>query len=383
MPEQKGKRKILIITGEVSADLIGASLITELNLLDENLETYGIGGEKMKAAGMNLLFHIDQMAFLGFAEVVKHLPFIKKVRGELISFVRSKNIKQVVLIDYPGFNINIAKKLKDLGIKIIYYVSPQLWAWRAGRLKKIKKLVDKMLVVFPFEKELYKKNGIDVEFVGHPLVERVRAYKVISKEALCSKFNLPEEKEFLLLMPGSRKQEVVKILPETFKAANRLADELNLQPVIAGSENIPDNLYSELTGNNALPVIRGHNYDLMKHSKFGIVKSGTSTLEAGYFGLPMIVVYKTGLISYTIGKWLIKIDKIGMVNILLGEKVVPELIQGELTEQLIYEKSEKILGDNEKLNLMKEKLSSIKTLLGDDGASEKAANIIYSLVNES
>ncbi len=168
------KKELMIIAGEVSGDLHGASLIKEIKRKDPAVEICGIGGERMKEAGMEIIYHINKMAFLGFAEVVKHLPFIKQVQTDLINEIRKRKIKQIVLIDYPGFNLNFAKKVKSLGIKIIYYISPQLWAWGANRIKKIKKLVDKMLVVFPFEEDLYKNEGINVEFVGHPLLRKNR-----------------------------------------------------------------------------------------------------------------------------------------------------------------------------------------------------------------
>ncbi len=218
--------KLMIITGEVSGDLIGASLIKELKKLDAGLTFFGIGGEKMCEQGMNILYHINKMAFLGFTEVVKHLPFIKKVQADLLAVAKKEEIKNVVLIDYPGFNLNIAKKLKKNGMKIIYYISPQLWAWGSGRMKKIKRLVNKMLVVFPFEEKLYKSNNIDVEFVGHPLVDRINEYQFLSKEELFSKFDLDRSKELLLLMPGSRKHEVEKLFPQIIKAARKLVDEL-------------------------------------------------------------------------------------------------------------------------------------------------------------
>jgi len=266
----------MIITGEVSGDLIGASLISELKSINPHLEIVGIGGDKMSAEGMNLTYHSDQMAFLGFVEVVKHLPLIKKVQKNLIDVVKSENISCVVLIDYPGFNLSIAKKLKPLGVKVVYYVSPQIWAWAKGRVNKVKKYVDKMLVVFPFEVEFYKKENVNVEFVGHPLVERISNYKFLSKNELYDKFNLDPGKEILLIMPGSRKQEVKEIFPEVIKAAEKLAVQFNLQVVVARSKNIDENFFHSLSDNRNFIVVEGYNYELMKYSHFGIIKSGTS-----------------------------------------------------------------------------------------------------------
>lgn len=382
MVSSASKNKLMIITGEVSGDLIGGALVKELKSLKPDLIITGIGGDKMQSAGMNLIYHTDQMAFLGFVEVVKHLPFIKEVQKKLIEVIKKENIGCVVLIDYPGFNLSIAKKMKPLGVKIIYYVSPQIWAWAKGRVKKVKRLVDKMLVVFPFEVDFYRKENIDVEYVGHPLVERINQYKFLSKDEFFTKFNLDKVKGILLVMPGSRRQEIKEIFPEIIKAANQLAAEYNLQVVVARSKNIDENMLRHLGDSENFLSIDGYNYELMKYSRFGIIKSGTSTLEAGYFALPMIVVYKTSSLTYLIGKQLVKLDKIGMVNIILDEMVVPELIQNEANSENILSVASKILSDRKTYQSVKQKLELVKEKLGDNGASKKAANKILEILNE-
>ena len=376
-------KNLLIIAGEVSGDLHGASLITALKSLDNNIQIYGIGGDKMKAAGMNLVHHINQMAFLGFAEIIRHIPFIKKVQRDLIELVKSKEIKTVVLIDYPGFNLSIAKKLKALGINIVYYISPQVWAWGAGRIKKIKKLVNKMLVVFPFEEDIYKKAGVDVEFVGHPLLERINDYKFLTKTELYNKFNLNEGKEILLILPGSRRHEVEKIYPECIKAAEKIAGEFNLQIVTACSPNIEEDYLRKISGKSNCKIIKSYTYDLMKYAKLGIVKSGTSTLEAGLFELPMVIVYKTSYLTYLIGKKLVKLNNIGMANIIAGENIAAELIQDMADSESIYNECKKILSDDSLLSSIKLKLNGLKKKLGTEGASKRAAECIYSVMNEA
>ena len=375
--------KLMIITGEVSGDLIGASLIKELKSLNPDLNISGIGGDLMKDAGMNLIYHTDQMAFLGFVEVIKHLPFIHSVQKKLLNIIQAEKINCVVLIDYPGFNLSLAKKLKRLGIRVIYYVSPQIWAWAKGRVKKVKKFVNKMLVVFPFEVDFYKKENVDVKYVGHPLVERIKRHKFLTKEELYSKFNLENDKEILLVLPGSRKQEVKEIFPEVIKAAKVLATKFNLQVVVARSKNIDKNLLSELSNSAKFTTVADYNYELMKYSRFGIIKSGTSTLEAGFFALPMLVVYKTSPLTFLIGKRLVKLDRIGMVNILLNEMVVPELIQSAADSKNIIETASKILTNDLAFNKMKLKLEKVQELLGDEGASKKAAHSILEILNES
>ena len=382
MIENEDTKQIMIIAGEISGDLIGASLIRELKKLNGKLIICGIGGDRMKAEGMELLFHISQMAFLGLTEIIRHLPFIRKVKHKLIDEIKSKKIKNVVLIDYPGFNLNVAAKFKSMGVQIIYYVSPQLWAWGKGRVNKIKKLVDKMLVVFPFEEQLYKDKQVEVEFVGHPLVERINEYEFLEREKFFIKFNLDPQKEILLIMPGSRKQEVIKIFPETLKAANKLAKDFNMQIVVAGSPNIEDEIFYTTGSGKNFKIIKGFNYELMKYSKFGIIKSGTSTLEAGYFALPMVIVYKTNVLTYLVGKKLIKVKNLGMVNILLGEDVVPELIQGEVSESSIYQKCSRFLIDETAYTAIRVKLKNVREILGAGGASKKAAVTINNLINE-
>ncbi len=375
-------KNILMIAGEVSGDYIGAALIEELEKLDNNINVFGLGGDRMSKAGMNIVYDIKRMAFLGFAEVIKHLPFIRRVQTELIRIIKRENIKFAVLIDYPGFNLNFAKKLKGIGVKIIYYISPQIWAWGGGRIKKIKRLVDKMLVVFPFEEELYKKNDVDVELVGHPLVERINEYRFLSRRELLDKFNLTDD-DILLVMPGSREHEVNKIFPEAIKAAERIAKEFKLQVVVACSSNIDENIFYGSAGSKKFTVVKGFTYDLMKYSKLGIIKSGTSTLEAGIFGLPMVIVYRTSILTYLIGKNLVRVDNIGMVNIISGERVVPELIQHEANEKTIYSECKKILSDLTLYEMIQRKFTLLKEKLGSTGASGKAAGIIYSLLNEA
>ena len=381
-------KNILIIAGEASGDLHGASLIRELKKLDSSLKIFGVGGNKMQAEGMELIYHIDKMAFLGFVEVIKHLPFIKKVQRDLIEEVKKRKVKEVVLIDYPGFNLSIAKKLKslelelDLKLELIYYITPQVWAWGKGRVNKIRELFKKVLVVFPFEEKFFKDRNVNAEFVGHPLIQEINGYDFISRNLLDNKFNLHPAKEILLILPGSREQEVKSIFPEAIEAASKLADELHMQIVVACSSNINEKVFYELTVFKNFKVIKNQTYDLLKHAKFGIVKSGTSTLEAGLMELPMVIVYKTSWLTYTIGKSLAKIKNFGMANIILNEQVVPELIQGEANADNIYDMAKNILSDDDLLCRIKLKLSGIKKILGNKNAPENAAKIIYALMNE-
>ncbi|MGQ9642340.1 MAG: lipid-A-disaccharide synthase, partial [Ignavibacterium sp.] len=379
---QEMTKSVLIIAGEASGDLHGAALIRELKKLDSELDFYGIGGNKMKSSGMELIYHSDRMSFLGFVEVVKHLPFIRKVQKELLDEVNIRKTKFAILIDYPGFNISIAKKLKALGIEIFYYISPQVWAWGKGRVKKIRKLISKMLVVFPFEENFYKDKSVDAEFVGHPLIRELNEYNYLSKNELIDKFGLLPDRDILLLLPGSRKHEVKDIFPAIYEAAKKIAQKFNFQIVVACASSVDESLLRETVKGNDYKIVSGHTYDLMKHSKFGIIKSGTSTLEAGLLNLPMIIVYKASALTYFIGKTLVKLDNIGIVNILFGKTLLPELIQNDVNPEKIFHEAEKILSNTENYNSIKTELNKLHDILGNKNASENAARIIYDLMNE-
>jgi len=373
---------ILIIAGEASGDLHGSSLIREIKNLSPETELFGVGGVNMQNAGLTMLYHSDKLNFMGFVEILRHIPFIKKVQRHLINEVIERKTKYAILIDYPGFNLSIAKKLKKLGVKIFYYISPQVWAWGQGRIKKIKKLVFKMFVLFPFEEVFYKKNGIDAEFVGHPLIVKLSNYNFKEKNEVYEKFHLEKDKDILLILPGSRKHEVSFIFPNVFSAAEKIAKKFNLQIVVACSNSIEENYIRQVVNSNEYKIISGFTYDLMKHSKFGIIKSGTSTLEAGLIGLPMIIVYKANYLSYFIGMLLIKVKNIGIVNILIGKTVVPELLQSQVNDSNIFRISEEILSDPKKIDLMKQELSKLSQILGRKDSAKITAQRIIDSVNE-
>jgi lipid-A-disaccharide synthase len=373
---------ILIIAGEASGDLHGSSLIRELKILLPETEFFGVGGVNMQSAGLKMLYHSDNLNFMGFVEIIRHLPFIKKVQRHLIDEVIKRKTKYAILIDYPGFNLSIAKKLKSLGVKIFYYISPQVWAWGQNRVKKIKKLIFKMFVLFPFEEEFYKKNGVDAEFVGHPLISKLNSYKFLERNELYEKLELEKEKDILLILPGSRKHEVSFIFPEVFSAAEKISEKFNLQIVVACSNSIEKNFIKQTVNSENYKIISGFTYDLMKHSKFGIIKSGTSTLEAGLIGLPMIIVYKANYLSYLIGMLLIKVKNIGIVNILLGKTIVPELLQSQVNETNIFRIASDLLSDLNKIDSMKQELSKLSQILGEKNSSEITAQKIFNCINE-
>ena len=372
---------MLIIAGEASGDLHGSELVRELKSIDKDIEIFGIGGDKMIEAGLKAEYHSNEMSFLGFIEVIKHLPFIRKVKRNLIDLVKKEGIKTAVLIDYPGFNLSIAKSFHDLGLKNIYYISPQIWAWGKGRIKKIKKIITRMIVFFPFEKKLYTDNNVNSDFVGHPLVRAIDNYNFMTKEQLISKHNLDLNKDILLLLPGSRKQELNKILTPVLEASKKLAEELNLQVVIACADNVNKDYFDVYT-NYSFSLVKGDTYNLLKNSKFAIVKSGTSTLEAGIIGTPFIVVYKTNYFTYLIGKALIKINNIALANIVAEKTVVTELIQNDVNTENIFLITKDFLVNKQRYDSLKMELGKIKSKLKTEGnPSKKAAEIIYAELN--
>jgi len=372
--------KILIIAGEVSGEMHGAALVAELKNSNRDLEFFGIGGDNMINAGVETLQHIKDMAFLGFVEVIKHLPFILKVEKAIIDFVKLNKIKLAILIDYPGFNLRIAKKLNKLGVKVVYYISPQIWAWHQSRIKKIKNRVDKMLVVFPFEKKFYTDGDVSVEYVGHPLVERIEEFNFKSKDEFFNDLGI--EKEILLILPGSRKHEIEKHLPELIKSADIISRNNNLQIIVACSENLDEEYLQQFISSENVKIVKGNTYNLLKHSKFGIIKSGTSTLEAAIIGLPFVVIYSTSKLTYELAKRLVKIDHIAMPNIIAGKTVVREFIQSDVNAELISEYVQSLLDNESDLNNLKLELNKIKTQLGGTGASKNAAEIITKILNE-
>ncbi len=370
-------KEILIIAGEVSGDMHGAELIKKLKLLEPGIRVSGVGGDLMTAAGMEAFYHIKDFSFLGITEVLKHLPFIFKVQRELLAKIKERKIKTVVLIDYPGFNLNFAKKLKKRNIKVLYYISPQLWAWGKQRVKKMKKLIDRLFVVFPFEVDFFKSHGIKAEFVGHPLMERIDNYKFLSREEFFKENSLEPDKEILLIMPGSREHEVKLMLPELTKAGKNLSEEFNLQVVISATENLSLDFYQSIVPDLEVRIVVGKNYELMKYSKFGIIKSGTSTLEAGLFNLPFIVVYKTSRLTYLIAKKLVSLHSLSLVNIVTDKKIVEELLQDEVNAEKIHAVVANYLRDDEKIFKLKEELKSVKKTLGENESKvDLAANIL-------
>lgn len=361
----------MIIAGEPSGDNVGALFAAELKSSRPDIEMFGIGGDRMDISQVDILFHINQLAFLGFWEVIRHIPFIRRVEKEILRQIRIRKPSLAVLIDYPGFNLRLAARLKKLGIPVMYYVSPQVWAWGQGRIEKIKNLVDKMVVVFEFEKELYEKNGLAAEWYGHPLLEIVKPK--LERDVFYDRIGIEPEKRYIGLFPGSRKQEVEKILPEMKSSIDEIsASGLSYEGIVGCAPGLDDDFYKKI-GGDSLKYVRGVTYDLMIHAELNLVASGTATLECAILRRPMLVLYKTSIITYMIAKRLVRIPFVGLVNVVAGEKIVPEFIQNHCRGSMIAPAAERLLSDSEYRNNMIERLSAVEAKLGQPGASRKAA----------
>ena len=356
-----------MIAGEASGDLHGSNLIKELKLLDKEVSIRCWGGDMMEAVGATLVKHYKHLAFMGFAEVILNLRTIFKNLDFCKKDILAYKPDALILIDYPGFNLRIAEWARQQGIKIIYYISPQVWAWKENRVKGIKNSVDKMLVILPFEKEFYKKWNYEVEYVGHPLVKVIEDFKALNQ-------NL-ENKNIIALLPGSRKQEILKKLPIMLEVAK---DFPTYQFVVAKAPGLDDSFYAELLApyKNVSAVVN-ETYKLLSQSKAALVTSGTATLETALFNVPEVICYKGSAISYQIARRLIKIKYICLVNLIMDKEVVKELIQNELTVENIKEELNRILYDDHKRSQLQTDYTDLKTLLSKGGnASANAAKSI-------
>lgn len=364
--------KYYIIAGEASGDLHAANLIRALKEKDQHAEFRAWGGDHILATGVSLVNHYRDTAFMGFVEVVKHLPtilkFIKTCKQDILEW----NPDVVILVDYPGFNFRIAEFTHNQGFKTIYYISPQLWAWKGSRIKKVKKWVDELLVILPFEKEFYSKQNVHAHFVGHPLLDEIKKQDSFTK--------IVSEKPIIALLPGSRKQELERMLSVMLEITSAFPD---YQFIVAGLKSLPKSIYSEIDSYKNVKLIYNRTYDLLSSSKAAIVTSGTATLETALFNVPQVVVYKSSLINYEIGKRLVKVKYISLVNLILDRMLVTELIQSDLNQENLKRELRLILENEESIHRLNQGYSELENALGKSGASERAAEIIFDQDNNT
>jgi lipid-A-disaccharide synthase len=368
--------KYYIIAGEASGDLHGSNLIKELHGLDQEASIRSWGGDKMQKAGSELVKHYRDLAFMGFAEVVKNLPAIfnnlKFCKEDIIRFQPDV----LILIDYPGFNLRIAKWAKKKGFRVIYYISPQVWAWKEGRVRSIKKVVDKMLVILPFEEQFYQRWDYKVVYVGHPLVQVINEYR--NQHTSISK----PSKQIIALLPGSRKQEVLKKLPVMLQVIKYFPD---YQFVIAKAPSLDNEFYQAILNDASLDItIHPDTYGVLSIASAALVTSGTATLETALFQVPEVVCYKGSKVSYMIAKRLVKIKYISLVNLIMDKEVVTELIQDELNETNLKRELDKLLNDPAKKEQLRKDYTDLKNLLQQQGnASATAAREIVGFLQST
>jgi lipid-A-disaccharide synthase len=377
------KKKVLIISGEPSGDLHGAGLIRELKRINPDIEYSGVGGNKLKQEGMNLLYSIEKLSFMGFYEVLKNLKVIRELKRKLLDFIDHDKPDLVILIDYPGFNLRFAKEIKKREIPILYYISPQVWAWGKKRIETIKKLVDRMVVFFPFEEKLYKDAGVEVDLIGHPLLDLVKP--ALSKDEFQRKLKLTGKETLVGLLPGSRWQEIEKVLPVMVRACLILKKRFpDLKIAIGVAPNINQErlqIFLKKTNLEAI-ILEDLTYDLMSYSDLLLATSGTATLESAISGTPLIVLYKTSLFTYLLAKTLVKIPNIGMVNIVAEKKIVPEFIQSEAKPERIAREMEKILTDKAEYERIRNDLSRVRDRLSEKGAYQRGARIVNQMLSQ-
>ncbi|MBI4309323.1 MAG: lipid-A-disaccharide synthase [Candidatus Omnitrophica bacterium] len=380
--KEKPRKVILIVAGEASGDMRAAGLVKAVKKIDPDIHFTGVGGKHMSEAGVRILAGIDWLGVVGIWDVIKHLPLIKRIFDSLLAFARREHIDAAILVDYPGFNLRLARALKGMGIKVIYYISPQVWAWKEGRIKAIQKTVDRMLVLFPFEKDIYAKYGMNADYVGHPLVDEVKVTEPPSsvKAGLGFGPHMP----VIGLMPGSRIKEVQRHLPFMLEAAKiLLAGDRNRRFIILKAATVPrEMLAMAIQKTNAPAVIYdGPAYNGIAAMDAGIVASGTATLETGLLLRPMVILYKTAWLTYWIAKLFVKIPYIGLINVVAGKKIVEEFIQNDATAQNIAMSVEKIFRSPNTYGQMTNDLAQVKSRLGASGASARAAAIVVEELN--
>lgn len=364
--------KYYIIAGEASGDLHASNLMKSILKKDPTVEFRFWGGDLMtEVAGFQPVKHYRDLAFMGFLEVAKNLTTILKNIKFCKQDIQEYKPDVLILVDYPGFNLRIAEFAKSLGIKIIYYISPQLWAWKEGRVEKIKKFVDEMLVILPFEKDFYKTHMVDANFVGHPLLDAISDLKEIDIKKFKSENNL-NEKDIIALLPGSREQEVTKMLELMLSVRPYFTD---YQFVIAGAPSLPKAFYQKYVDDN-VHFVSNKTYDLLRCSKAALVTSGTATLETALLNIPEVVCYRSSRISYEIGKRVVKnIKYISLVNLIMDREVVTELIQNDLNTKSLVKELKCILEGESREKMLKE-FELLRQKLGGKGASDHAADII-------
>ena len=378
-----GTRRVLMIAGEASGDLHGTDLLRALRARIPRLDVFGIGGAGLRAAGMQTLVDASDVATVGIVEGASHLRALVGVYRTLVRRLREAPPDLCILIDFPEFNLRLARAAKRAGVPVLYYIGPQVWAWRRGRVRTIARRVDRLAVVFPFEPALYTDRDCTVEFVGHPLLDRVSATR--DRDQTRAAHGLASDRPLVLLLPGSRRTEIERILPTMLAAVGELARNSNRQFVLGLAPTVSRADVEALVARSAapVPVIAGDTYNLMAAADLALVASGTATLECALLECPMVVVYRVARLTYAVGRLLVRgVRHIAMPNIIAGREIVPELLQDDATGPAVAARAEAILGDASRRAAIVDDLRAVRSQLGRGGAAERAADIATEMLEE-
>jgi len=374
-------KHVLIVAGEASGDLHGANLVRAMKRLDPGVNIQGIGGKKMEEAGVDIMIPSSEMAVVGFVEVFARLNSIIRANLKLKSHLKNSRPDLLILIDYPDFNINLARTANRYKIPVLYYISPQVWAWRRGRIKKIARRVDRMAVILPFEEELYHKTGMEVEYVGHPILDSIPQNQ--DQDVVSRDMGLKDGHPIVGLLPGSRNQEIKNLLPLMIKSVEIMSSRYNdLRCVLPMASTVsPDLVQAAISQSTVeIRISREDIFRTLSVCDVALVESGTATLETAIAEVPMVIVYRFSLLSFWISKMVVKVPYVGLVNLVAGEEIVPELIQDEITPQFLADKALAIIENDRKKEEMIEKLRMVKGNLGRGGASERTAGIAMEMM---
>jgi lipid-A-disaccharide synthase len=369
-------QELLVVAGEASGDLHGARLVSELRRLVPGLSFFGLGGDELRAAGLDSVAHSSEISVVGITEVLRILKRARELFAVLLAEVDRRRPAAAVLIDFPDFNLRLARELKKRGVPVVYYISPQVWAWRRGRVKTIAQVVDRMLVLFPFEVDFYRRFGVDVVHVGHPLVDEVPQLPSAWEKGE------PAGPYRLALLPGSRVSEVEALLPVMLAAVRRLAHELPVEVRLIRAPTIAQEMLEEEVELSGLPVriVSEDRFAAIADSHVALCASGTATLEVGLLGTPMVMLYRLGSWTWLLARFLVRLPYVSLVNLVLGRKAVPELLQGQASEERIALETEHLLMDDRERDEMRVALAEVRGRLGSGGASRRAAHEIADLL---
>jgi len=367
--------KLCIVTGEASGDLHTAGVVRELKKLDPGLKTFGIGGVNLGAEGMELLHDVRELAIVGLFNVLRHIPMYRRVFRGVVDTIRRDQPDAILLVDFPDFNLRMAKKAKEAGLRVFYYIAPQLWAWRKNRVRQVAKYVDHVLVIFPFEEDFFRSSGVPVTYVGHPLVEQLenvpRARVPLA----------PGRNARVALLPGSRRSEIEDLFPPMLEAVRILSEERGIEPFVVRAPTIDHAQLDAIMDKAGLTVdvIETDGPRAVASADIAMASSGTATLEAAILGVPTVVMYRLTPMTYALARRLVKLPNFSLVNIVAGRRIVPELLQDEVSASRIADEARELLDPENHARIVRE-LDDVRDALGASGASRKAAETIYRLV---